>query len=400
MRDVVTNIFKSPFQFARHKVKQVLNQNTNEDYWALKDLDFSVKKGEVVGVIGPNGAGKSTLLKVLSRITPPTEGEVRLRGKVSSLLEVGTGFHPELTGRENIYLNGAILGMTQKEIDTKFDDIVEFSGVEKFIDTPIKRYSSGMQVRLAFSVAAHLDPDILLVDEVLAVGDAEFQKKCLGKMEAVSKQGRTVIFVSHNMAAISRLCQRVIVLKEGRIVIDSDTASAIKHYLSAITDIAAEKTWESEKAPGDEFAKLKAVRVLNKKGEISDIHDIRDSIVIEMDYWVLQANSSPTSVVSFLNDQEVVLFVSPEPMRKKKKGLYTSRCKIPGNMFAEGQITIAAEISSSEPYYQKHVLEHDVISFQVMDKGEPGSVRYGWPKLAGLVRPMMEWNTKKVTDYK
>ncbi len=203
-----------------------------EEFWALKDVNLEIQQGEVVGFIGRNGAGKSTLLKILSRITAPTTGEIRLHGRVGSLLEVGTGFHPELTGRENVYLNGSILGMSRREIQSKFDEIVEFSGVEKFLDTPVKRYSSGMYVRLAFAVAAHLEPELLVVDEVLAVGDAEFQKKCLGKMGEVAKTGRTVLFVSHNMAAVSELCSRVMILQSGHVIADGPTTSIVSQYLA------------------------------------------------------------------------------------------------------------------------------------------------------------------------
>ena len=235
LRDVLTNIIKNPFIFLRAKTRQVIGLEKKEEFWALKNINFSVKKGEIVGIIGSNGAGKSTLLKILSQITPPTEGEITIRGRVGSLLEVGTGFHPELTGRENIFLNGAILGMTKKEIVKKFDAIVKFAGIEKFLDTPAKRYSSGMYVRLAFSVAAHMEPDILIVDEVLAVGDAEFQKKCLGKMEEVAKKdGRTIIFVSHNMGAIARLCNRTILLKNGEIAFSGKTDEVISTYLDKL----------------------------------------------------------------------------------------------------------------------------------------------------------------------
>lgn len=232
LRDVMMNAVKSPFSFLKSKAKQVAGMETKEEFWALKDLNFEVNKGEVIGIIGRNGAGKSTLLKILSQITPPTTGEIKIRGRVGSLLEVGTGFHPELTGRENIFLNGAILGMTKSEIAKKFDQIVEFAGIEKFLDTPVKYYSSGMYVRLAFSVAAHMEPDILIVDEVLAVGDAEFQKKCLGKMEEVTKQdGRTILFVSHNMGAIEQLCKKTIFLEKGRIKDFGETSSIIEQYL-------------------------------------------------------------------------------------------------------------------------------------------------------------------------
>ncbi len=231
LRDVIMTIIKSPFSFLKQKAKSVAGLAKKEDFWALKGVDFTVNKGEVIGVIGHNGAGKSTLLKILSQITPPTEGEIIMRGTVGSLLEVGTGFHPELTGRENIFLNGAILGMPRKEIAAKFDQIVDFAGIEKFLDTPVKYYSSGMYVRLAFSVAAHMEPDILLVDEVLAVGDAEFQKKCLGKMEEVThKDGRTIIFVSHNLAAIQKLCKKCILLEKGKVVAAGPTNTILDLY--------------------------------------------------------------------------------------------------------------------------------------------------------------------------
>lgn len=232
LRDILTNIFKSPAKWFGGKIKTALGDSNSDEFWALKDVNFEVKQGEVLGIIGRNGAGKSTLLKILSQITPPTVGEIRLKGRVGSLLEVGTGFHPELTGRENIYLNGAILGMRKKEIKEKFDEIVEFSGIDKFLDMPVKRYSSGMYIRLAFAVAAHLDPEILVVDEVLAVGDAEFQKKCLGKMEEVTQtKGRTVLFVSHNMEAIQKLCNRCVYLDKGKVEMIGDTRTVINTYL-------------------------------------------------------------------------------------------------------------------------------------------------------------------------
>jgi lipopolysaccharide transport system ATP-binding protein len=232
LRDVIANTLTHPFRFLKHRAKSALGINTREEFWALRGVSFNVHKGEVIGIVGSNGAGKSTLLKILTGITPPTEGEITMSGKVVSLLEVGTGFHPELTGRENIFLNGAILGMSKKEIARKFEKIVTFAGIEKFLDTPVKRYSSGMYVRLAFSVAAHLEPDILIVDEVLAVGDAEFQAKCLGKMEEVTRdEGRTIIFVSHNMEAIERLCKKTILLKNGKIQVFGETADVIAQYL-------------------------------------------------------------------------------------------------------------------------------------------------------------------------
>jgi lipopolysaccharide transport system ATP-binding protein len=233
LRDVIMDTLRSPLKFLKRKAREIAGAEIKEEFWALKDVSASINKGEVIGIIGPNGSGKSTLLKILTGITPPTEGEIIMQGKVASLLEVGTGFHPELTGRENIFLNGAIIGMGKKEIAKKFDEIVSFSGVEKFIDTPVKYYSSGMYVRLAFSVAAHMEPDILLVDEVLAVGDAEFQKKCLGKMEEVTKQaGRTILFVSHNMTAIKQLCDKTILLEKGTIKNFGETHKIIEEYVN------------------------------------------------------------------------------------------------------------------------------------------------------------------------
>ncbi|HFC10783.1 MAG TPA: ABC transporter ATP-binding protein, partial [Candidatus Kaiserbacteria bacterium] len=233
MRDVLTDIAKRPFNFLKYKAKKIAGKETKEEFWALKDISFEIQKGEAVGIIGANGAGKSTLLKILSKITPPTTGTIEYKGTISSLLEVGTGFHPELTGRENIFLNGAILGMTKKEIAEKFDSIIKFAEIEKFLDTPVKRYSSGMYVRLAFAIAAHMEPDILVVDEVLAVGDAEFQKKCLGKMDEVTKTaGRTILFVSHNISAVQKLCKRCILLEGGKIKMIGDTQDVVAEYTS------------------------------------------------------------------------------------------------------------------------------------------------------------------------
>jgi lipopolysaccharide transport system ATP-binding protein len=234
LRDIMANALRHPLNFIFHKARKILGKNTKEEFWALKDINLEIERGEAIGIIGANGAGKSTLLKILSRITPPSTGEIVMSGRASSLLEVGTGFHPELTGRENIFLNGAILGMTRREMAKKFDEIVAFSGVEKFLDTPVKYYSSGMYVRLAFSVAAHMEPDILIVDEVLAVGDAEFQKKCLGKMDEVTKTaGRTVLFVSHNMSAIRQLCGRAVLLEGGKIKMVGEANEVVDRYLES-----------------------------------------------------------------------------------------------------------------------------------------------------------------------
>jgi len=257
LRDVLMNVFKNPIKFFKYKTKEVAGFQKKEDFWALKNINFDINKGEAIGIIGPNGAGKSTLLKILTGITPPTEGEIIMRGRVASLLEVGTGFHPELTGRENIFLNGAILGMTKKEMLEKFEDIVEFSGVRKFIDTPVKYYSSGMYVRLAFAVAAHIEPDILLVDEVLAVGDAEFQKKCLGKMDEVTKKaGRTIFLVSHNMGAIQKLCTRSILIENGEVKMFGKTSEVIDFYLNATQSISKTSIRERKDRKGNGALKI------------------------------------------------------------------------------------------------------------------------------------------------
>lgn len=369
-----------------------------EEFWALRDVNFEVKQGEVVGIIGRNGAGKSTLLKILSRITEPSTGCITIRGRVASLLEVGTGFHPELTGRENIFLNGAILGMSRHEIKARFDEIVAFAEIEKFLDTPVKRYSSGMYVRLAFSVAAHLEPEILVVDEVLAVGDAEFQKKCLGKMQAVSRGGRTVLFVSHNMAAITRLCSRAVVLSEGQIPLDGAVRDAVHRYLAANLDSPGERVWRDPNlAPGDEVARLHAVRILSEGRAITSL-DIRRSVTVEIEFWNLKEGADLLSALSFFDEQETLMFVSADwheknwGSRPRAKGLYRARCTVPGNLFAEGLVRVLAEVSTRHPSYEIHILERDVVAFQVVETQQPGSVASGWGKaLPGVVRPWLEW---------
>lgn len=304
------------------------------EFWALRDVNFEVKKGEAVGIIGKNGAGKSTLLKILSRITEPTTGKITINGRVASLLEVGTGFHPELTGRENIFMNGAILGMKQSEIKRKFDEIVAFSGIEKFIDTPVKHYSSGMYVRLAFAVAAHLDPEILIIDEVLAVGDAEFQKKCLGKMEDVAKnQGRTVLFVSHQLGMVRTLCNRGILLKSGILAFDGSSEDAIDNYLrrDATDDCAA-----SIKVPisPEKNAQILSARLLDKDGNERQTFDVFEEIYLEVDYVVRKEISSAGLYVD-VERNGAILFRSfdtdlrPELLRRRKPGEYMTKVRMP-----------------------------------------------------------------------
>jgi len=277
LRDGVVNLVKAPIQWLKGKRKK------KQDFWALKDISFKVEEGEILGIIGRNGAGKTTLLKILSRITPPAEGEALIRGRVASLLEIGTGFHPELTGRENIYLNGAILGMMKKEIDSKFDEIIAFAEIEKFLDTPVKRYSSGMYVRLAFAVAAHLEPEILLVDEVLAVGDHDFQKKCIGRMSKVAQGGRTVLFISHNMATIENLCTRAIVLDKGRKVFEGKTKEAVDNYLLSYKE-ESRNLRDFSSRQGNGKLRVVGLKFRNKNGQIGDCISCGEPVDILLEY--------------------------------------------------------------------------------------------------------------------
>ncbi len=311
LRDVLSNIIKSPAKWFGVKVKTALGQSDHNEFWALKNINFELRKGEVLGIIGKNGAGKSTLLKILSQITPPTTGEIRLKGRVGSLLEVGTGFHPELTGRENIFLNGAILGMRKKEIEQKFDEIVEFSGVEKFLDMPVKRYSSGMYVRLAFAVAAHLEPEILIVDEVLAVGDVEFQKKCLGKMEDITKkEGRTVLFVSHNMGAIRNLCNRCILLDDGKIIKDGPTNEVISEYMAINTTTSNVVVNKKQHIKGDLSVEIKRISVKGFDNNSSTSFLIGEEIFFSIDYEVQKADRGTSFWIIFYDTEGKALISS------------------------------------------------------------------------------------------
>ncbi|MCK5449060.1 MAG: ATP-binding cassette domain-containing protein, partial [Gemmatimonadetes bacterium] len=311
LRDQLSDALIAPF---RRASKLLRGQATgaaelDETIWALEDISFEVGRGEVVGIIGHNGAGKSTLLKILSRITEPTTGYAEIHGRVGSLLEVGTGFHPELTGRENIYLNGAILGMRRAEIVRKFDEIVAFAEVERFIETPVKHYSTGMHLRLAFAVAAHLEPDILVIDEVLAVGDAAFQRKCLNKMEDVSEHGRTILFVSHNMAAVTRLCERTLLLNHGHLIADGPSHEVVGAYLHTGMGTTAVREWSDlELAPGGDIARLRAVRIRTSTGDISEAVDIRQAVGLEMEYEVLEPGRKMMPSMILINDEGVELF--------------------------------------------------------------------------------------------
>lgn len=373
------------------------------ELWALRDISFDVRHGEVVGIIGRNGAGKSTLLKVLSRITSPTHGRAELYGRVASLLEVGTGFHPELTGRENIYLNGAVLGMRKAEIDRNFDEIVAFSEVEKFIETPVKHYSSGMYVRLAFAVAAHLEPEILIVDEVLAVGDARFQKKCMNKMQDVGQQGRTVLFVSHSMQSIMRMCERTILLDAGGVAADGPSHQVIGAYLGKGGGAMGQREWpDPSVAPSGEVTRLRAVRARGPDGSIIETSiDIRQPIRIEMEYEVLKSGSILLPHFNVGNEDNIRVFPSldldPEWRGKPRPaGRYISTMHIPGNLLSEGTMYIDAAMTTLEPPVGQFY-ERDAIAFQVYDSLDGDSARGDWGgQLGGAVRPKLTWTTEYV----
>ena len=370
-------------------------------FWALKDVSFDVEEGTVLGVVGRNGAGKSTLLKILSQITEPTSGEIRVRGRVASLLEVGTGFHPELSGRENVFLNGAILGMSRAEIRSKFDEIVTFAGVEKFLDTPVKRYSSGMYVRLAFSVAAHLEPEILVVDEVLAVGDASFQRRCLDKMEEAGQGGRTVLFVSHNMSAVTRLCQRAILLQEGRVIMDGLPSQVVSAYLTSGFGTTAENRWpDPDRAPGNDIVRLRAIRVRDEQGHVKEALDIRTPVGIDIEYEVLKEGHVLVPNVHLTNEEGVYVFAANETDpewrgRKRPPGRFVTTAWIPGNLLAEGMHFITVAISTLDPVIV-HFVERNAIAFQVVDTRDGDSARgdYAGP-FPGAVRPMLRWSTRE-----
>lgn len=367
--------------------------------WALKDVSFEVTKGQVLGIVGRNGAGKSTLLKVLSRVTDPTEGHGEIHGRVGSLLEVGTGFHPELSGRENIFLNGAILGMRREEINRKFDEIVEFSEVGQFIDTPVKRYSSGMYLRLAFAVAAHLEPEILVVDEVLAVGDAEFQRKCLGKMSDVAQEGRTVLFVSHNMSAILRLTQETIVLDHGQIVLRAPTPEAVDTYLNMGLSKQGERTWLGEDVAEAPFEPV-ALRVLNHQSQVADTVNAAEGFSIELEYNLSEAISGLRVGIYLMTTRGEFVFTSfdtddPglfEKYTSRQAGRYLSRCQVPPNLLNEGRFALGVNASS---YRIKRYFQDDkALTFTVDATGAPGMQ---WPEnRLGSVRPHLEWKIGKI----
>jgi lipopolysaccharide transport system ATP-binding protein len=401
LRDVLVDTIYAPVRLAKAAVGRS-DRRTNENYvWALKDVSFDVEEGRVLGIVGRNGAGKSTLLKILSRVTEPTEGTVTVRGRVGSLLEVGTGFHPELTGRENIYMNGAILGMKRTEIDRKFDEMVDFSEVGQFIDTPVKRYSSGMYLRLAFAVAAHLEPEILVVDEVLAVGDAEFQRKCLGKMNDVAQQGRTVLFVSHNMSAILRLTQESIVLKKGQMIKRAPTPEAVDFYLASGQAGSGERIWEADEVPASS-APFRPIhlRLKDQTGKVVDTVRSTEPVTVEWEYH-LEAPVTGLRVgmyLSTMRGEYVFTAFDTDDARQfeqfgsRQPGRYISCCTIPADFFNEGRYTLGVNASSFG--VRRYFMDEGAISFNVDISGAPGTQ---WPEVRqGPIRPRLEWKIEKL----
>lgn len=398
LRDSISNLAGGPFRSRSNKsVDGEESSSVEEGYiWALRHLDFEVQKGQVLGIVGRNGAGKSTLLKLLSRVTEPTEGLGEIFGRVGSLLEVGTGFHPELTGRENIYLNGAILGMRRVEIDAKFDEIVSFAEVEKFIDTPVKRYSSGMYLRLAFAVAAHLEPEILVVDEVLAVGDAEFQRKCLGKMSDVAQEGRTVLFVSHNMSAILRLTEETIILDQGAMVLRAPTPEAVDVYMTSGLAMVGERIWVQDEIPQSAYPfQPIALRVLDSKGRATERVGSTEPIRIEFEYELnedisgiriglyLSTSRGEPIFTSFDTDDDMAF----ERHSLRNAGRYVSRCRIPENWMNEGRYVVG--INASVFRIQSYFTDEHALTFSIDGTGAPGS---HWAELRrGPLRPALHW---------
>jgi lipopolysaccharide transport system ATP-binding protein len=396
LRDTVTDAVTAPFRRVRAAWQGGAGRPSNgtSTIWALKDVSFEVRVGEVVGIIGRNGAGKSTLLKILSRITKPTRGWAEIQGRVGSLLEVGTGFHPELTGRENVYLNGAILGMKKAEIARKFDEIVAFAEVEQFIDTPVKRYSSGMYMRLAFAVAAHLDTEILLVDEVLAVGDAQFQKRCLGKMGDVATRGRTVLFVSHNMGSITRLCGNAIWIDRGVVRLQGKSSEVVSAYTGQGALHVGERVWAAGEAPGDEYACLRRVRICQPSGVPCTAIDITRSFHIEVETEVLRPLREMAVCLKILSGTGDVVLHTTEVMSRQEgprnPGHWLSSCEIPAYSLNVGHYLVS--LSADIPHY-KVLFECDGALSWTVEPLSPEMSRYGSTAWGGILGPgLVTWS--------
>ncbi|HET7537863.1 MAG TPA: polysaccharide ABC transporter ATP-binding protein [Candidatus Didemnitutus sp.] len=396
----VTGFVKSPWRnFQRLNAPVApLNGDAGADdnlLWALRDVSFEVKEGDVVGLIGRNGAGKSTLLKILSQIVEPTRGQIDIYGRVASLLEAGTGFHAELTGRENVYLNGTILGMTKREIDRKFDGIVDFSGVERFIDTAVKHYSSGMQVRLAFAVAAHLEPEILVIDEVLAVGDAAFQKKCLGKMQDVASSGRTILFVSHNMIAVRSLCRRGIVLGQGRVEFDGDAAGAVDHYLGDFRREETPQSWERpDDAPGNETLRLRRVAIAGEPARQDGVIAMSDVVRVETEYWIRQPGKLLHVTYHLINHQGVPVLTTGSRAQVHATGRYFTAFRIPGGLLNSGGYSLKILVVENEN--RVVFQQEDIATFTITDLAERQHAY--WGREHGVVQPALTWESHQLPD--
>lgn len=395
LRDSLGKVFKP------RKDQDDTAENGENFIWALRGLNFEVKQGQVLGVIGRNGAGKSTLLKILSRVTYPTEGFAEIRGRVGSLLEVGTGFHPELSGRENILLNGAILGMKRTEIEKKFDEIVDFAEIEKFIDTPVKRYSSGMYLRLAFAVAAHLEPEILVVDEVLAVGDAEFQRKCLGKMSDVAQQGRTVLFVSHNMSAVLRLTEESLVIEKGKLAMRAPSGEAVDYYLSRGYSLEGQRVWHADEIPQDAYPfQPVAIRVKNPEDTVVDTVRSIQTATIELEYNILAPMTGLRVGIYLISTRGEYIFTSFdtddagefERFGTRQPGPYRSRCVIPADTLNEGRYIIG--VNASTYRIKRYFQDEQALTFNVDAAGAPG-MQWPEPRL-GSYRPRLNWEIERV----
>jgi len=398
LRETLASNARSLAQRLRHPLSSNKELFDTEEFWALRDINLTVAPGERVGLIGRNGAGKSTLLKILSRITEPTTGRARLCGRVSALLQVGTGFHPELTGRENIFLNGAVLGMGRREIQSKFDEIVAFSEVEQFLDTPVKRYSSGMYVRLAFAVAAHLDPEILLVDEVLAVGDIDFQKKCLGRMNTVADQGRTILFVSHNMAAISRLCNRVVLLDKGRVVQEGDPETIIQAYFAQGEQSSGLLVLNSRNKPG---AQIEEIGIANEDDQFSSSVKVHREFFLHLRFRVHEKLGQTRVAIAVLTQDGTTVFVTmhtdenPGEQRELLPGDYRARVRVPAHFLNVGTYSLNVQIIGRRPGYGKAVLDRaqQALNFRVEQTGTISlEVNASRP---GVVTPILPWSLEQ-----
>ena len=381
-----------------------------EEFWAVRDVTFQVNRGEALGIIGHNGAGKSTILKLIANITAPTSGEIRIAGRLSALIEVGSGFHPELSGRENVFLSGTIMGMRRREIEAKLDSIVEFAGVRQFIDTPVKRYSSGMYVRLGFAIAAHLDPEILLLDEVLAVGDAAFQAKCMQRIKELENSGTTIVFISHDLTAVERLCQRVILMRKGEIATEGRARDVLKEYhqstllpgaIAAGAHTGALREWPAnDDAPGNEAVRLRSVRVRTREGATESSLDIRQPIGIELAYDVLEPGHVLIPNYHLRNQDGMHLFsvqdVESEWRRRPRPaGRYVSTAWIPANFLSPGTISVDIAVSSHVPLVRVHALVEGPVAFEVIDSFDGDGARGDYQgEYPGLIRPLVDWTTR------